>query len=624
MVSDRLAYTLMPDGGVAGQEVPDDPAGSVSPGEFLEAAVGAVVAPDAVPAGELASLIPAPGTVDADRRVAEILAGALTYHQAALALLERSGQPDLLLIYYQGIDQISHRFAHCTPPALETCPPEERHRYADVVERYYVLQDRLLGEMLQVLGPETVILILSDHGFLTGADRPRYVPADVSGQPGRWHRMTGLFTLAGPPVRPGKTAEPLALPQVAPTVLAILGLPVGDDMEPPRRDLLRDGHLDAFPVRSIPSWAEAIPRQSGGGPLVADEAADRRRIRELETLGYLAAAGARTAAGELGRPRTVAARVNLASRWIQAGRLEDAEAELERALERSPDYPPAWMGLGDVRSRQGKRAAAAEALGRAAELAGGATADPALLLRWSLLAGPGDAALEEVLDGAVALRPGSPDLRAARGVARARAGNRAGARQDLEAALARAPAHREALAALFALARDDAGDARLESMLRRAVEASSGDVMPHNWLALLLERRGDVAGAERLLREAAELDPAHVGTRVNLGNLLGRSGRADEAAGQFRIALELAPEDLLARLGLATARAREGGLDEARRLLEEAPASVRDDPRLLNTLALVYRDLGLNDRAAAALRLSLERRPGQPQVAEMLRELEGS
>ncbi len=620
-VSDSLAYTLMPDDD--GRRVPQGGAvpGSVQPAVLRDAVLRQVVLPQDVPEDLLQELGAGPDAPPAPRRrLAEVLSGTLTYHRAALHLLAERGQPDLLMLYYQGIDQVSHRFIHCAAPAMESCPASERGPFARTVEQFYEVQDRFLGELLGLLDPETLILLVSDHGFLSGTARPRYVPPDVTGQPGRWHRTQGMFVLAGPPVVRDGQAAAISLLEVAPTVLATLGLPVGQDMEPPRLDLLRAEFVERFPVLTLSSWSAEIGRREDSQPADSDDDG-QRRMRELTALGYISGQSARPAADDGGPRRTVAAQVNLASRWLQTGRPQQAEAALEQALQVSPDYPPAWMGMAEVRGQQGRAQQAAQALGRAVELTGGARADPSLLLRWTLR-GASSAQLMPLLDQALALRPASADLLAARGILRGRGGAVAAARDDLHAALQLVPAHPESLATLFALRDAAGGDAPLQPALRRALQIDADAVMPRNWLALLLERQGSAEEAERLLREAVELAPRHGGTRVNLGNLLGRTGRADAAAEQFRSALEIDTDDIIARVGLATAEARAGRPQQARQVLEEAAPAQRADIRLLNTLALVYRDLGQREKAAGALRQSLATRPDQPAVRDLLQELE--
>lgn len=620
-VSDQFAYTLMPDGNDRRVLLDGPTPGTVEPATLHDAVLRRLVLPQDVPEAllqELGAGTQAPP--ESRRRLAEILSGTLTYHGAALHLLADRGQPDLLMLYYQGIDQVSHRFLHCAEPAMALCPVSERAPFAHTVEQFYEVQDRLLGELLESLDPETLILLVSDHGFLSGSARPRYVSPEVTGQPGRWHRRQGIFVWAGPPVLQNEQAAPLSLLEIAPTLLVTLGLPVGNNMEPPRLDLLRKEFVERFPVRRLSSWdAVLMQRRQKEG---ADGGSDaQRRLRELTALGYISGESARPVSPDGGVRRTVAAQVNLASRWLQTGRPQEAEAALQQALDVSPDYPPAWMGMAEVYGGRGQRQEAAQALARAVDLTGGAAADPSLLLRWTLQA-DGSAPLRLLLDQALALRPQSADLLAARGILRGRAGEVLAARGDLRQALQWSPAHRESLAALFALREEAGGDAMLQHSLRLALQAAPDAVMPRNWLALLLGQQGNHTEAERLLRQAVALASRHAGTRVNLGSLLGRTGRPDAAAEQFRLALEMEPNSVAARVGLATAQARAGRPQQARQVLEEATPVQRGDIRLLNTLALVYRDLGQTEKATDALRQSLATRPDQPKVSELLQELQ--
>ena len=57
-----------------------------------------------------------------DQRLTEILAGTLSYHGAAREMLSLHGQPDLLLIYYQAIDQVSPAPGR-NPPGADDSPP---------------------------------------------------------------------------------------------------------------------------------------------------------------------------------------------------------------------------------------------------------------------------------------------------------------------------------------------------------------------------------------------------------------------------------------------------------------------------------------------------------------------
>jgi len=610
MVSDALASALP----VAAAAAPDLSA-SISPPGLREAVQRARVAPAEVPDAEMARLFPpGPAAPELERQLRTVVAATLTYQRATLAAL-RSGQPDLLLVYFQGIDEVSHLLAHCTAPALPLCPAALAARGEETIARFYELQDRLLGELLEALAPETTVMLLSDHGFLSGERRPLRRTPDLASEPGRWHRNAGIFLLGGPEVVPGRAAA-VELREIAPTVLWLLGLPVADNFEGrPRQDLLPAARAAERALASIPDWDAVVtipPVPERGAP----GAAERARIESLRSLGYVA--GAAAVASE-GGGRTVAADVNLAWCWIQAGRLREARVAAEAAARRAPDYAPAWIALGEARAGGGDRGEAVAAFSRALHLLGDG-ADPSLLLRWAAVAGPHpDPDLTALV--ARAEEGGSAQASAARGLLLLSAGATGRGEAALREALRRDPAQMDALAALFASSRRRGAEGSLEPDLRRALAAEPAAVLPRNWLALLLEKRGEVAAAERLLREAAELAPRHAGTRANLGALLGRAGRWDESERAFQEALALAPGAVEARVGLAVLLARGSRQEEARQLLEAAAPPGRYDPRLLNTLALVYRDLGMTEQAAAARRGSLAAAKEQPETEALLRSL---
>jgi tetratricopeptide (TPR) repeat protein len=606
MISDRYAYTILERGAVHATSdavLPPELAARLKP-----------IPSDEVPPDLLGAAAGAPAGSPALHDLRRVVGAALSYQAALLQAIE-AGQPDLLMAYFSLIDQVSHRFADCMPPALPSCPAEERGPFGGAVAAAYELQDRLLGELLAALDGETELVLLSDHGFLTGSRRPLHVAPDVTGKPGRWHRREGILVLAGPAVRPG-TLPPADLLDVAPTVLALLQLPLARNLEgSPVAAALRE----VVPPPSIDSWRDRVSRRETAAARTSTPA-DRARIEELQALGYLSGAGARAVGG-----RSVAAEVNLASRLLQTDRPDEARAALVRALDRSPDYVPAWLALSEVEERLGRRDRSTAHLARAIELDGEEAADPAVFLRWAgaAAAGTGDPATTRALRAALAARPDSADLWAATGILRAGAGEGATAVEAFETALDLQPGHREALAGLFEETRAGAHPAgRMESRLREGLQARPESILARNWLALLLDGRGEVRAARDLLEEAAALAPEHAGTRVNLGVVLGRSGDVDGALAAFREALALDPRDIAATVGLGTTLARAGRLEEARDALEAGPAG--DDPRLLNTLALVHRDLGDPARAAEALRASLAANPAQPAAREMLRALEAA
>ena len=71
---------------------------------------------------------------------------------------------------------------------------------------------------------------------------------------------------------------------IAPTALAVMGLPVGDDMDGRvLEEIIRDDHLERYPVSSIPSYESIVGKERGEIGSAMDES-----IREqLRSLGYI-------------------------------------------------------------------------------------------------------------------------------------------------------------------------------------------------------------------------------------------------------------------------------------------------------------------------------------------------
>lgn len=98
------------------------------------------------------------------------------------------------------------------------------------------------------------------------------------------HRMNGIFFLKGPGIEPGTRVEGASLTDIAPTVLALMGVPIpslmdGHVLSTPMDIELRTGLHTRIVEQATPVAAEA------GGPVLGEE--DEKIIRErLEALGY--------------------------------------------------------------------------------------------------------------------------------------------------------------------------------------------------------------------------------------------------------------------------------------------------------------------------------------------------
>ncbi|HET6373154.1 MAG TPA: alkaline phosphatase family protein, partial [Candidatus Polarisedimenticolia bacterium] len=215
MISDRVAYSLfqMNAGAAArgGLTYPEDLWDELRPMVVSDAAIGYervarfldITRPEFDAARERARRDPETAYKEPINHLTKILASTETYHRAAVAMLEK-GQPDLFAIYYQGIDEVCHRFMHFGPPRMEMASAQDYERYKRAVSEFYVYQDELLGDLIGRVSPESTLLVMSDHGFKSGSSRPTDGPADIEGKPGKWHRLYGVIMIAGAGIAPGR------------------------------------------------------------------------------------------------------------------------------------------------------------------------------------------------------------------------------------------------------------------------------------------------------------------------------------------------------------------------------------------------------------------------------------
>jgi predicted AlkP superfamily phosphohydrolase/phosphomutase/tetratricopeptide (TPR) repeat protein len=303
--------------------------------------------------------------------LAKILAECFTTHAAATWLMENT-EWDFMAAYYIGIDHFSHGFMNFHPPRVDWIEEKDFEIYRDVVNGGYRLMDLFLGRLLQLAGPDTTVLVISDHGFHSDRLRPRAIP-DVPAGPATQHRRLGIFAMAGDGVRADELIYGVSLLDVAPTVLSLFGLPAGEDM--PGRVLAEA--FEKIPVLArISSW-DAVGGEDGmlppgildgdSGPVLSEEsdAANLALIEQFVALGYL---DPQTPAPEQAASNCEReTKWNLARVYASSFRYAKALPLLEDLHAESPARPDFALTLADTQLRLGlldeAKATAAGAIG---------------------------------------------------------------------------------------------------------------------------------------------------------------------------------------------------------------------------------------------------------------------
>lgn len=343
-------------------------------------------------------------------------------------------KPDLLMLYIEAPDSISHLFGHLHRRAgLAGELAGQSRRWGGAVEAVYVWSDRIVGEAVaavEAAGPDATLVIVSDHGFALGVlpDDPA-LTRDPRRATASSHRPEGVLMVAGGRVRPGSSFSSATLLDLAPTLLSLLGLPPSKEM--PGR-VLKEVFTDLREPERVAAYRRATPAPgsaSASGPAPADQAA----VEHLRNLGYLGGAGSVKSDRNLAAlhfeeghfreaasiyfqlvtrdPDDVASRTGLAASLSGMKRFDDALREARTVLEKEPLNLNAIQVEGNVLERLGRKDEAVAAYRRA--------------LRYKPDYGPASRALVRLTGSQAVRTPAVPDpanvARVAAGLAEATA-----------------------------------------------------------------------------------------------------------------------------------------------------------------------------------------------------------
>lgn len=290
----------------------------------------------------------------------------------------------------------------------------------------------------------------------------------------------------------------------------------------------------------------------------------------------------------------VGTRIELAYFALDAGDPDRALAIARSIRSYAPDEPAAFLLEGRALDAAGRTAdAVALWLSAAPE---DATYTLARADAGRALARRGDHARAlAVVDEALAHRPepgaDRHELVIARSAVREHAGDTAGARDELESALDRAPQDLDLLFALALLESRAGNHARAERLAEQIMLIDPDHLGAINLLGYSLADRGaDLDRAERLLRRALRLQPRNPYVLDSWGWLWLRKGDPARAVRLLTRAAALAPREPEILLHLAEAQRAAGDTPAARANLERA-ASLHPEGRVAKRIDALLVDL---------------------------------
>ncbi|MEZ4828700.1 MAG: alkaline phosphatase family protein [Bacteroidia bacterium] len=269
-----------------------------------------------------------------DRKL-ENLAGIITecstIQAAATYILERE-EWDVTAVYFDAIDHFCHGFMRYHPPRRPHISAQDYELYKDVVAGAYRYHDMMLERLLQLAGPETTVILISDHGFHANHLRPEVVPREPSG-PAAEHSPYGIICMQGPGIKKGVPVIGAGLLDITPTLLSLLGLPTGRDMDGKVLVNVMENPVLPTPVLS---W-DTIEGNSGMHPPGTEPEADieAQALEQLIQLGYVEAPGENA---ETNIQKTVNENsFYLARSFLHTGQPDEAVQLLEKLHESSPE-----------------------------------------------------------------------------------------------------------------------------------------------------------------------------------------------------------------------------------------------------------------------------------------------
>lgn len=280
------------------------------------------------------------------------LAKTWSDHRRALAAYQAT-RPVVMMMNYEGTDVVNHLFGPYHPPYREGVSEVEFRKYWKTVAEYYAEVDRLIGEWMRVLPPDTTVMIVSAHGMKWGKDRPKMPPRGRSALSD--HRGTGVFIAFGQHVLPNRLRRPISIYDIAPTILSLIGLPKAAEMPgQPATWAFRD--LQVISGVNIGSYHDLIVRK----PLPTAAAVDPRLYRSrLVAIGHVVDPNSvsmpLTEEDENGGPKAAplppekwgeyAFLNNQAIQLKKEKKYKEAVESLQAAIDRNPNRPTPYFNL---------------------------------------------------------------------------------------------------------------------------------------------------------------------------------------------------------------------------------------------------------------------------------------
>ncbi len=224
-----------------------------------------------------------------DLNIRLALATFKTFKNFALDYWKKESPP-FMSLYFDIPDTLMHTFMEYAPPKLERVSNEKFEKYKYAVEATHRKIDDLLAEILDEIDSETHLMIVSDHGFKWGGERPA-VPAMIGKNAEvEWHDDEGIILFYGKQFQNGKQIVATDLYDIVPTILSFFHLPLAEDFQGTIiSSAFKPEFFNPASIRYVASYKD-IPFGVASEELAQlkrDKTIDNATKEKLASLGYI-------------------------------------------------------------------------------------------------------------------------------------------------------------------------------------------------------------------------------------------------------------------------------------------------------------------------------------------------
>ena len=218
------------------------------------------------------------------QQIAIFLAQAASI-QAAATWLMMNEPWDMTAVYFPTLRQLSAPLMPYTSPQSSDTPSEDVYaHYNRIVETSYGFHDLMLKSLLDYTDDETAVILVVLPGRSLPNLEGKGLPPGSPLKFGSTYNSHGIVCVKGPGIKKGGSFSSATLLGTTPTILTLLGLPVGLDMPAP-------AWMDIFehPLkgRTLLSW-EMKPGKDGRHPKEEKaSAALAAAFKDLNQMGYI-------------------------------------------------------------------------------------------------------------------------------------------------------------------------------------------------------------------------------------------------------------------------------------------------------------------------------------------------